>query len=166
MFGTLQLILAAAIAAAAASSSWWLTRDHYLGVIAADKVAAVKLIDTANQKAENAAIDWQAWADVQPAKIVYRNRKVADALKADPVWAATPIPAGVRDQLAASAPGEDPAVADSAVPAPSAASAPDQRGSGTGLSGLARFFGRLRQAPQLAGESPDPQSSSHEVAPP
>jgi len=109
LFGSfyLQIIVAAAIAAAAASSSWWLTKDHYEGVIAKDKIEQQKAIDAANLKADNAAIDWQAWAEVQPAKIVYRNRAVAAAFKAEPAWAAASIPAAVATLLSEPAPGAD-----------------------------------------------------------
>ena len=165
MFGSLQLVIAAAIAAAAASSTWWVTRDHYLGVIAADKVAVQKQVDAANLKADNAAIDWQAWAEVQPAKIVYRNRKVANAFKAEPVWAAASIPSAVRVLLDAPAPGSDadPAVADSAMPAASAASAADQSGSGPGISGFSRFFGHVFKAPQRVDQGAAPATPAGEM---
>lgn len=166
MFGTLQLILAIVIATIAASGATWATRDHYLGVIAKAKVAAQVELDAANKKADDAAIDWQAWAEVQPAKIVYRNRKVADAFKAEPAWAAASIPAAIRLQLDAPAPGADPnsSIADGAVSPAGAASAADQPGSRTGISGLSRFFGRVRQATQRTGQGSDPNLQS-EVSP-
>lgn len=153
MFGSLQLLIAAAIAAAAASSSWWFTKDHYEGVIAKEKVQAQQLVDAADKKAANAATDWQAWAEVQPAKIVYRNRKAADVFKAEPVWSAASIPAGVRNTLIAAAAGAAASSPDSALPATGAASAADQSGSGPGLSGPAGFFRRLFSAPRGADQS-------------
>jgi hypothetical protein len=136
----IELAIAAAIAAAVSLGTWNLATDHYLAIAQAKQLETDKRVAAANQKAENAAIDWQAWAEVQPAKIVYRDRKVQDAFKAAPEWAATPLPDGVRNQLAAAAPGADPDSAEGAMPAASAASAADQPGSGTGLSRLTRFF--------------------------
>ena len=139
----IQLAIAAALAAAVSFGTWKIAADHYTAIAEAKQIESDRLVGVANQKAQDAAIDWQAWAEVQPAKIVYRDRKVQDAFKAAPEWSSTRLPDGVRNQLAAPAPGADPAVADSAVPAASAASAADQRGSGAGLSGLTRFFRRL-----------------------
>lgn len=148
-----EAIFALAMLGAAGYAGHKLTADHYEGVIAKHQVEEDKALADANQKAANAAVDWQAWAEVQPAKIVFRDRKVADAFKADPVWAAASLPSGVRDQLTAAAAGADPGQPDSAVPAAAAASAGDERGSRSSLSRVPGFIRELFAPAPGAGAS-------------
>lgn len=143
----IQLAIAAVIAIASGYGAHHLTAEHYLKLIADARIERQAEIDKANLKADSEAQIWQTWAEAQPAKIIYRDRKIRDAFKANPVWASASIPSGVRDQLAAADAVEDPGSAPGAVPAAASAPAADQRGSRSSLSGVPRFIRELFQTP-------------------
>lgn len=130
-----------------------MTKTYFEGQIAKAAIALQAKTDEANERADRVTRDFIDWQTQHQDKIVYRDRKAVVVFAAEPAWSAASIPASVRVLLNEPAPDAVPVAgrADSAVPAASAASAGDQSGSRTGLSGITGFFGRLFQAPQRPG---------------
>ena len=126
------------------------TRLHYEHVIdVAEKKAAADLA-TANQKAENAASDWEVWASLQRPKTVTVTREIEREVKADVDCSARPLPAGLRDALTRAGHADNPVVADAPVPAASAAGLGDLWGRGARLFGSAGGAGGVQGAPSGA----------------
>ena len=110
------------------------TQLHYQHEIDLDKRKAQQQVDQANQRAENAATDWQAWAEVQRPKTVTITREVEREVSNDTECSARPLPAGLRDALtAAAAAGDDQRSPDSSMPAAPAARPEDLGRPGPGL---------------------------------
>jgi len=131
---------ALAIAAAAGfvlglGSAWKLTSMHYEHRIDVAAREAAELVAAANQKAQNAAADYEVWASLQRPKTITLTREVQREVLADVDCSARPLPDGLRDALTnAAADADQPGAAD-AVPAAPAAGADDLRGRGARLFG-------------------------------
>ncbi len=151
----MNLTIAAIVLAVAVAVGGWsgykLTRLHYEGVIvAADKKAAADLA-AADQRAENAASDWEVWASLQRPKTVTITREVEHAIKDDIDCGARALPDQLRDALTKAGHADDPGVAAPILPASSAAGIGDLWGRAS------RLFGSADRAGGVQGASSSPR---------
>ncbi len=107
------------------AGSWKATSMHYEHLASVAAREAQQKVDAANQRAENAASDWEVWASLQKPKTVTLIREVEREIAADSDCSTRALPDGLRDSLTrAGADHDQPVVAD-AVPAAPAATAGD-----------------------------------------
>lgn len=139
------LISALAIFAAGGAASYKATSLYYEHEIDTAKSKAQKAVDDANQKAINAADDYEVWASLQRPRTITITREVEREVKADSDCSARALPDGLRDTLTAAAAADtDQPRADGAVPPAPGASAGDVGRFGPRLRGL---FGRTEGLP-------------------
>jgi hypothetical protein len=134
-------------AASAGSAMWKLTSMHYEHVIDVRAREAAAKVGEANQRAINAADDYEVWASLQRPKTITITREVEREVKADTDCSPRALPPRLRDDLTAAAADTDQLVAAGPVPAASAPSAYDLGGRGPGLFGRA---GRVEGLPAAA----------------
>lgn len=148
-----ELLIATALTGAvAAGTAYKVTSDHYEGEIAKMQLLASQQISDANQRAANVASDYEVWQSLQKPKIVYRDRRVAAAFQAAPVWSATAVPDSVRNELSAALPESAAGSASSSMPAASAAATGNEPAASASVPGLKRFFPRVLRKTEVTGE--------------
>lgn len=137
--------IALAVAAAAGGSGGWKLasmRYEHLADLAQRKAAAD--VAAANQRATNAADDYEVWASLQRPRTVTVTREVEREIKSDADCSTRPLPAGLRDALTRASADADQPVADRSLPAASAPGVGDLGGLGARLLGSAGGTARLQ----------------------
>lgn len=123
------------------------TRMHYEHIIdVADKKAA-KDIEAANQKALNAASDYEVWASLQRPKTITVTREVEREVKADADCSSKSLPPSLRDSLVKAGSTANQPVTDGAVPAPPTTGTQNLWGRAARLFGGSDGAGRLQGSP-------------------
>lgn len=135
---TIAGIALAVAAALGGYGGYKATRLHYEHVIDQAEKKSAAAVAAADQRAENAASDWEVWASIQRPKAVTITREVEREVKADPDCSQRALPDRLRDALTAAGSAANQPVADRAVPAPFAAGAFDL---GRPRDGLFRSLG-------------------------
>lgn len=137
------LLAAFAIFAAGGAASYKATSLYYEHEADLARVAAQAAVDEANQKATNAADDYEVWASLQRPKTITITREVEREVKADLDCSARALPDGLRNALTTAAADADQSDADGTVPAAPAPRfgdlgrpGPRLRGSAGGAEGV------------------------------
>lgn len=115
---TIGAIALAAAAALGGLGSYKVTSLHYQHVIDQAAKKAQTDLDAANQRAQNAADDYEVWASLQRPKTITVTREINRAIQADMDCSRKPLPDSLRDALTAAGSNDGQPIANRAVPAP------------------------------------------------
>jgi len=124
------VLVALALSAGSAATAWWVTRLYYREAAAEAAQDAREQVEAANRRADGAAGAYEAWKAAQRPAIANNERRLDHALETARQWADTPLPDGVRDELAAADAIATAGQPEAAVPAVPAAAEADERRPG------------------------------------
>ena len=130
-----------ALAVSAALGGWaghHFTALHYQNLIGKQTREAQAKVDAADERALNAASDWEVWASIQRPKAITITREVERAAQDDPDCSQRALPPRLRDALTAAAAAANQPKPDGAV-SPALAARPYELGPAR--DGLFRSLG-------------------------
>lgn len=144
---TIAAVALAVSAIAGGFASYKATSLHYEHKIDLAAKQAQVDIDAANQKAQNAADDWEVWQSIQKPKTITITREVSRAVQNDPDCSKRALPVGMRDALTKAGQTNHQPIADGALPAASSAGLGDLGRHSRGLFGYAAGASGVLKAP-------------------